>query len=173
VLTEPSKPGEGFLVDVCREWEAEADRAAEFGLRVVKLRIGFVLGSDGGALGQMLPVFRLGAGGKLGSGKQWMPWIHAADVAEMCVHALERETSGVWNATSPNPVRNADFTRALAAAVHRPAILPVPRFALKLAFGEFSQQMVDSARVVPEAALKAGYEFRYPELGAALNDVVR
>lgn len=173
VLTESSKPGEGFLVDVCRQWEAEADRAAEFGLRVVKLRIGFVLGADGGALGQMLPIFRLGAGGRLGSGKQWMPWIHSADVAEMCVNAMEQEISGVWNATSPNPVRNAEFTQLLASAVHRPAIFPVPPFALKLAFGEFSQQMLDSARVIPDAALKAGYRFLYPELAAALNDVVR
>lgn len=171
ILTESSGPGTGFLADICREWEAEADRAAQFGLRVVKLRIGFVLGAEGGALGKMLPAFRAFAGGPLGSGKQWMPWIHVTDVAEMLVHALIENISGVWNATSPNPVRNAEFTGALAKAVHRPALIPVPKFALKLAFGEFSQQMLDSARVIPEAALRAGFLFRYPEIGAALRDI--
>jgi uncharacterized protein len=171
VLTETSKPGSGFLVDVCREWEAEADRAAAFGLRVVKLRIGFVLGKDGGALAQMAPVFRAFVGGRLGSGRQWMPWIHVTDVARMCVHAVENDVVGVWNATSPNPVTNAEFTREIGKALHRPAIFPVPPFALKLAFGEFGERMLDSARVMPEAALKDKFEFKYPRLGTALADL--
>jgi uncharacterized protein (TIGR01777 family) len=173
VLTESAKPGEGFLADLCSAWEKEADRAAEFGLRVVKMRIGFVLGRDGGALGQMLPVFRFGLGGRLGSGRQWMPWIHVDDVANLFVHALENDVSGVWNATSPNPVTNAGFTRELGSGLHRPAVIPVPGFALKLAFGEFAKFMLDSARAVPEAALRAGYRFRYPDLRAALTDIVK
>lgn len=172
VLTESSAPGSGFLVDVCRAWETEADRAAAFGLRVVKLRIGFVLGKGGGALAQMVPAFRAGGGGRLGSGKQWMPWVHIDDVAGMFVHAAEKDVAGVWNATSPNPVINADFTREMAKALHRPAIFPVPPFALKLLFGELAQHMLDSARVVPDAALKASYPFRFPDLAAALRDLL-
>ena len=172
VLTESSGPGQGFLADVCRGWEAEADRAAEFGIRVIKMRIGFVLGKDGGALARMAPVFRLMAGGKLGSGRQWMPWVHADDVADMFVYAAENRISGAWNVTSPNPVRNEEFTRELGKAVHRPAIFPVPAIALKLAFGELGQHMLDSTRVIPEAAQQAGYQFRFPELGAALNNLV-
>jgi uncharacterized protein len=173
VLTESSQPGDGFLADLCRAWEAEADRAAEFGLRVVKLRIGFALGNGGGALAQMVPAFRAFAGGRLGSGKQWMPWIHVADVAGMFVHALENDVSGVWNTTSPNPVRNVEFTRELGRKLHRPALLPVPRFALKAAFGELGPHMLDSARAMPEAALEGNYRFQYPELGHALGDLLR
>jgi len=172
VLTEASTPGSGFLVDVCRGWEAEADRAAGFGLRVVKLRIGFVLGKDGGALARMVPAFRAFAGGRLGSGKQWMPWVHESDVADLFVHAVENGISGVWNATAPNPVTNAEFTREMGKALHRPALFPVPPFALKLAFGEMGQHMLDSARVVPEAALKAGFKFQYAQLGQALRDLL-
>jgi hypothetical protein len=172
VLTESSSQGRGFLADVCREWEAEASRAADLGLRVVRLRIGFVLGNDGGALAQMAPVFRAFVGGRLGSGKQWMPCIHASDVADMFVHAVENEISGVWNATSPNPVTNTEFTREMGKALHRPAVFPVLPFALKLAFGEMGQHMLDSARVIPEAALKAGFSFRYPNLGPALADLL-
>ena len=155
VLTESSALGRGFLADTCREWEAEADRAAEFGLRVVRLRIGFVLGRDGGALAKMAPAFRAFAGGRLGSGKQWMPWIHAADVADMFVYAVHNEISGVWNATSPNPVTNAEFTREMGKALHRPAVFPVPPFALKLAFGEMGQHMLDSARVIPDSSVES------------------
>ncbi|HEX4138686.1 MAG TPA: TIGR01777 family oxidoreductase [Bryobacteraceae bacterium] len=172
VLTESSAPGSGFLVDVCRGWEEEANRAAEFGLRVVRLRIGFVLGKDGGALAQMAPAFRAFVGGRLGSGKQWMPWIHVDDVAEMFVHAVENEISGVWNAASPNPVTNAEFTRAMGKALHRPTLFPAPPFALKIAFGELAQHMLDSARVIPEAALKAGFRFQYPEVGPALRNLL-
>jgi uncharacterized protein (TIGR01777 family) len=110
---------------------------------VMKLRIGFVLGRDGGALAKMAPAFRWGVGGRLGSGRQWMPWIHVDDVAELFVHAAENGLSGVWNATAPNPVRNAEFTREMASAVHRPALFPVPAFALKIAFGEGGGKRAD------------------------------
>lgn len=172
VLTESSAPGSGFLVDVCKGWEAEAERASGFELRVVRMRVGFVLGKGGGALAQMVPAFKLMAGGKLGSGKQWMPWVHVDDVAEMFVHAVESEIAGVWNVTAPNPVRNDEFTRELGSVLHRPTIFPVPAFALKIAFGELGQHMLDSARVVPEAALGAGYRFRFPELKGALRDLL-
>jgi uncharacterized protein (TIGR01777 family) len=172
ILTETSVPGTGFLADTCRAWEAEADRARRFGMRVVKIRIGFVLGKDGGALQKMVPAFRAFAGGKLGSGKQWMPWIHVDDVAEAFAYAVRNEISGVWNATAPNPVRNAEFTKELARTLGRPALFPVPPLALKLAFGEFAQHMIDSARVVPEALLAAGFRFRHPELGEALRDLL-
>lgn len=172
ILTEGSSPGSGFLADVCQEWEAEADRATEFGLRVIKLRIGFVLGKGGGALAQMAPAFRAFIGGRLGSGKQWMPWIHVSDVAGMFVHAAENEISGVWNATAPHPVTNAEFTREMGKAVHRPALFPIPPFALKLAFGELGRHMLDSSRVIPEAALKANYQFLYPDLSQALRDLL-
>lgn len=173
ILTEGSVPGDGFLADTCRAWEAEADRARRLGMRVVKVRIGFVLGKDGGALQKMVPAFRAFVGGKLGSGKQWMPWIHVEDVAEVFTHAVENEISGIWNATSPNPVRNAEFTRELARTLGRPALFPVPPIALKMAFGEFGQHMLDSARVVPEAALSAGFRFRHPDLSETLRDLLR
>ncbi len=174
VLTEKSTPGSGFLVDVCRGWEVEADMALKYGIRVVKLRIGFVLGLDGGALKEMLPPFRLGLGGRLGfSGRQWMPWIHIDDLCAMIQRAtLDASVSGVWNCTAPNPVRNRDFTGELGQALHRPAIFPVPGMALKLLFGEFGQHMLDSARVLPEAAVKAGFQFQYPEIGPALRNLV-
>jgi uncharacterized protein len=172
ILTENSGPGEGFLADVCRGWEAEAGRAAQFDVRVMRLRIGFVLGKKGGALGKMVPAFKAGVGGKLGSGKQWMPWVHIDDVVEMFARAVESDMSGVWNATAPNPVRNEEFTKELGRVLHRPAFFPVPGFALKIAFGEMGEHMLDSARVIPEAALTAGYRFRFSELGAALRDLL-
>jgi uncharacterized protein (TIGR01777 family) len=172
ILTEASIPGTGFLADTCRAWEAEADRARNLGMRVVKIRIGFVLGKDGGALKKMVPAFRAFVGGRLGSGKQWMPWVHVDDVAEVFTYAVENEISGVWNATSPNPVRNKEFTRQLAGALGRPALFPVPAVALKLAFGEFAQHMIDSARVIPEILTMSGFQFRHPELGGALRDLL-
>jgi hypothetical protein len=171
ILTESSAPGDGFLADVCKGWEAEARRAAELGIRVISLRIGFVLGKNGGALGRMGPVFKAGLGGRLGSGKQWMPWIHIDDLSELFVYAVENEITGVCNASAPNPVTNDEFTRAMGAVLHRPAVFPVPAFALKLVFGELGQHMLDSARVIPEAALRTGFQFRYPEAGGALRAI--
>jgi uncharacterized protein (TIGR01777 family) len=173
VLTERSAAGSGFLEDVTVEWERESARANEAGVRVVNPRIGIVLGRDGGALARMLPPFKAGAGGRLGSGHQWMSWIHIDDVAGLILFALENESlRGALNLTSPNPVTNADFTAALSAALRRPALFPVPVFALKLLFGEMAEVLLASQRVIPQAALDAGYHFAYPELGPALRDLV-
>jgi uncharacterized protein len=173
ILTEASAPGSGFLADVCVQWEKAADEALALGTRVVKLRTGVVLGPGGGALARMLTPFRLGAGGRLGSGRQWMSWIHVDDLVGLIEFALgETKVTGPVNGTAPNPVTNAQFTRQLAGTLHRPAILPAPAFALKLAFGEMASVLLDSQRVLPRAALDRGYRFRYPELIPALRSVV-
>lgn len=172
ILTESSVPGKGYLADLCREWEAEADSARKFGMRVVKIRIGFVLGKDGGALKKMAPAFKAFVGGRLGSGKQWMPWIHVEDVAEIFAHAVNHEIHGVWNASSPNPVRNSEFTKELAATLGRPALFPVPGIALKLLYGEFAQHMLDSARVIPANLTAGAFPFRHPDLREALGSIL-
>lgn len=171
ILTESSVPGTGYLADLCREWESEADLARKFGMRVVKIRIGFVLGKDGGALKTIAPAFKAFIGGKLGSGKQWMPWIHVDDVAEIFAHAVNHEIHGVWNATSPNPVRNSEFTTELARTLGRPALFPVPGIALKALYGEFAQHMLDSARVIPANLSAGAFPFRHPELRKALDSI--
>lgn len=172
-LDESAAPGVGFLADVCKEWEAEADRAEELGIRVVKIRIGLVLGRDGGALAAMLLPFRLGLGGRLGSGKQWMSWIHLDDLTGMIQFAVENEQArGAWNGVAPHPVTNSEFTRQLAAAVHRPAFFAAPEFLIKLGAGEMAQILFFSQRCRPAAALEAGFQFRYPELGPALRAVL-
>ena len=174
VLTEASAPGKDFLAQVCVAWEQEAARADKFGVRVVRIRIGIVLGTDGGALKQMLTPFRLGAGGRLGSGAQWMPWIHVDDLVGLLVFAAENASiEGPLNGSSPEPVTNAEFTKRLAQALHRPALFPVPKFGLKLAFGELADAMLASAKVVPEAATRSGFKFAYPELGAALEGLLK
>ena len=173
ILTERSRTGEGFLASVCIEWEDEAERAADLGVRVVKLRSGVVLGPEGGALAKMLPVFRMGLGGRLGSGDQWMSWIHADDVIALIRHAIDFPAlRGPVNATAPNPVTNAVFTETLAAALGRPALLPVPGFALRLLYGEMSEVLLGSQRVVPAAAEAGGFQFRYPQLGLALGSLL-
>jgi hypothetical protein len=173
VLDESASPGVDFLAGIAVEWEREARRAEEIGMRVVLLRTGVALGVDGGALARMLTPFRWGVGGRLGGGGQWMPWIHADDAAALAVYALEAESlRGAINVTSPNPVTNADFTRELARAVHRPAVFPVPKFALKLLFGQMSQVLLASQRAIPQAALRAGFEFRFPDLRSALADLL-
>jgi hypothetical protein len=172
-LEERSAPGNDFLADVCRQWEAAADPARERGVRVVHPRIGIVLGSSGGALAKMLTPFKFGLGGRLGSGRQWMSWIHVDDLVGMLLFAAENDrATGPMNAVSPTPVTNREFTRALAAAVHRPAVFPVPGFALRLLLGEFAQILLASQRVLPRAAEKAGYPFRYTDLGTALRSIV-
>jgi uncharacterized protein (TIGR01777 family) len=173
VLTESSARGPGFLADVCAEWENAADVAAALGIRVVKLRTGIVLGKDGGAFHQMLPPFKLGLGGRLGSGRQWMSWIHIHDMVGLIVFALTGSTvSGPLNCTAPNPARNLDFTAVLAKALHRPAVAPVPPFALKMMFGEMAGVLLGSERAIPKAAEDAGYRFQFDELGPALADLV-
>ena len=171
-LTESSERGTGYLPEVCAAWEGEADKAAGLGVRVAKLRIAMVLGREGGALQTMETPFKLGIGGVLASGEQWMPWIHIEDMARLILFILEdRQAAGVLNAAAPNPVRNRDFTRMYASALNRPAIFPVPAFALRLLYGEMSQIILASQRVVPEAARKAGFTFQFPELAAALRQI--
>ena len=169
VVDEFAAAGKGFLADVCREWEGEAARATSFGVRVVFVRIGFVLGK-GGALKLLRPLFKLGGGGKLGSGRQWMSGVHVEDVAGMIVWALENEhLHGPVNAVMPEPFRNADFTRELARCVGRPAILPAPAIALRLAFGELADSMLGSTRVIPRLAQNAGYTYQFATLPSALE----
>lgn len=173
VLDESAPPGNDFLAYVCVAWEREAQRAAEFGMRVVCMRTGIVLGPRGGALAKMLTPFKLGVGGRLGNGRQWMPWIHVDDLTALYVHcAKQPPLSGPVNGAAPNPVTNREFTKALAAAVHRPAVLPAPYFALRVVLGEFAKVLFDSQRAVPQAALASGFEFRYPELGPALEAII-
>jgi uncharacterized protein len=173
VLTESSPAGHDFLAEICKEWEREARTAEIFGVRVAIVRIGLVLGKDGGALKQMLTPFHLGVGGRLGSGRQWMPWIHIDDLIEMFVFALDRTVSGPLNGAAPQPVRNAQFTAALARTIHRPAIFPVPRFALKLMFGEMAEIVFASQRMFPKVAEAAGFQFKFVELEAALADLLK
>jgi uncharacterized protein (TIGR01777 family) len=173
VLTDDSPAGKGFLPEVCRAWEAEADLAESLGVRVVKLRFGIALGRKGGALEKMLPPFRAFVGGRLGSGDQWMSWIHIADIVGLIRFSIDEPLNGAVNATAPNPLRNRDFTRELGHALHRPAIFPVPSMALKLLFGEMAEVLLDSQRVVPQAAESAGYRFAFTELGPALSDLSR
>ncbi|MGE5569250.1 MAG: TIGR01777 family oxidoreductase [Rhodospirillales bacterium] len=174
ILRETSPPGQDFLAEVCVAWERAAAQAeSASGIRVVCLRTGVVLGRDGGAFQRMLPAFRLGAGGPLGSGRQWMSWIHLDDLTSLYEFALnESRLRGPVNAVAPHPVTNAEFVRALGAALHRPALIPVPAFVLRLLLGEMAGVLLDSQRAVPEAAQAAGFEFRYPELGPALSAIL-
>jgi uncharacterized protein (TIGR01777 family) len=173
VLSESSAPGSDFLAEVCVAWENEALAAESLGIRVVRVRTGIVLDARGGALPRMLRPFKMGVGGKLGSGKHWMPWIHLDDLGALFQFALTNPVRGAVNGVAPNPVTNAEFTRTLAAAVHRPAVFPVPAFGLKLLFGEMGGILLASQRVAPKAAESAGFTFRFPQLGPALADLVK
>jgi uncharacterized protein (TIGR01777 family) len=169
-VTEKDRAGDDFLAAVCHEWENAADLAGN--VRTVKLRTGLILDPTGGALGKMLPPFRFGLGGRLGSGKQWWSWITLHDVLRAINFALENSISGPINVSAPNPVTNQEFTSALARALHRPAVFPVPSIALKLAFGGFSSEMLGSKKVIPEVLLNAGFTFDYPHVGAAIAALV-
>jgi uncharacterized protein (TIGR01777 family) len=170
MLTEQSSPGNDFLSDVCAEWEREAARAGELGVRPVMLRIGIVLGPGGGALQKMLPPFKLGLGGRLGNGRQWMPWIHVEDLAALFVHVAAKDMlRGPVNAVAPQLVRNREFTRALAKELHRPAFMPAPYLGLRLLFGEFAQVLFASQKVEPKLAVASGFNYRYPQLDGALH----
>ena len=179
VLDESKGAGSGFLAGVATDWEAAARGAERSGVRVLRLRIGFVVGADGGAFPLLKTVFGFGLGGRLGSGRQWMSPIHVADVAGLIVFLLEHESdggpaaSGVFNAACPEPVRNADFTRALGQAIHRPAILPVPTFMLRGILRDQSRLLLDSQRAVPKRGLALGYEFRFPTVAAMFADVCK
>jgi uncharacterized protein len=172
-VDESSALGSGFLADVCHDWEAEAAGATSFGVRVVLVRIGFVLG-PGGALKLLQPLFKLGLGGKLGNGRQWMSGVHVEDVAGLIVWALENERlHGPVNAVMLEPFRNAEFTRELARCVNRPAVLPAPAFALRLAFGELADSMLGSSRVLPRVARDAGYTYQFATLRSALAEATK
>ncbi len=174
ILTESSLPGGNFLAEVCVDWEREALRAQEHGIRVVLPRIATVLGRGGGALPKMATPFRLGIGGRFGSGKQWMCWIHLRDLVQLLIFAAENaNASGPLNAASPEPVRNREFTSVLARALHRPAIFPAPEFALRLVLGEMSEFLFASERVIPEATQKAGFRFEYSSLDQALRAALK
>ncbi len=171
-LTEAAEAGEGYLADLCKDWETAAMGAEPLGVRVVMVRIGLVLGKEGGAFRQLRGIFRLGIGGRLGDGRQWMPWIHLDDLRRGIVHAAVSGTmQGPVNGTAPTPERNVDFTKKFAAAMRRPAVLPVPGFALRLAFGEFAQALLDSGRAVPSALVADGFAFRFGTLEDALADL--
>ena len=170
LLDETSLPGKGFFADLCRQWEAAAQPAVEAGIRVVHLRFGVVLGPGPGALARMLPIFRLGLGGRLGSGRQWMSWISVEDAMRALLFALETPSLvGPVNLTAPSPVTNAEFTRELARQLRRPAFLPAPAFALQLALGQMADEaLLASTRAVPSRLLVAGFRFAHPTVDKAL-----
>jgi hypothetical protein len=170
-FVETSPPGDDFLAGVCVAWEAEAETAATLGMRVTKLRTGLVLGSEGGALAMLFPVFRLGLGGPVGDGGQWYSWIHADDAVGIILHAVDG-VDGVLNAVAPKPVTNRDFSRALGRVVHRPAFLPTPAFATRLMLGEGAIIVNEGQRVLPQRTLATGYVFRHPDLDEALSSLL-
>lgn len=173
-LDEQSAPGQGYLSEVCQAWEAEYRKATEFGVRVAMIRVGVVLSPTGGALEKMLLPFRLGLGGRLGSGRQWFPWIHLDDIVgllEFCI--FNDAVRGPVNGAAPESLTNDQFTHRLAAALRRPVFLPVPEFALRLVAGEMAAVVLASQHVIPQAALDAGYRFRFPAIGEALRDILQ
>jgi uncharacterized protein (TIGR01777 family) len=169
-VVESDRVGDDFLAAVCREWEAAADLAQ--GVRTVKIRTGLVLDPTGGALGKMLPLFRLGLGGKLGNGKQWWSWITLHDVIRAISFLLESKIEGPVNLTSPNPVTNQEFTSALARAMHRPALFPAPAVGLKIALGGFSSEILGSKKVMPQELTNAGFTWDYPHITNALTALI-
>jgi uncharacterized protein len=172
-VTEDTPPGSDFLAGVVRAWEAEAERATTGGVRVVVLRTGLVFGRGGGSFERLLRPARLGVGGPLGGGRQWWSWVHLDDVAGAFVHALEHDdVRGPLNVTAPNPQRQRDVAKALGRALHRPAFLPAPAFALRLVLGEFSGEVLGSNRVLPRRTEASGYRFEHPDLDEALRDLL-
>ena len=169
-VIESDRVGDDFLAAVCHEWESAADLAGN--VRTVKLRTGLVLDPTGGALGKMLPIFRFGLGGKLSNGKQWWSWITLHDQIRAIAFLLESKVSGPVNLTSPNPVTNTEFTAGLARAMHRPALFPVPAFALKIVLGGFSAEVLGSKKVMPQVLTEAGFTFDYPHISSALEKLV-
>jgi hypothetical protein len=174
VLREESKAGSSFLSQVCQEWEAATKPAAERGIRVVNLRFGFVLSRAGGGLAKMLSAFKMGVGGRLGSGKQYMSWIAVDDLVQIILFATTTEAlDGPVNAVAPNPVTNLELTKTLGRVLGRPAIFPMPAFAVRLAFGEMGKELLlASSRIEPARLLSAGYQFRFPELEGALRHLL-
>lgn len=175
ILREDSPPGAGFLSDVCRGWESACTPAAQAGIRTVQIRIGVVLTPEGGALAKMLTPFRLGLGGKIGSGQQWWSWIALPDLVGIILHALKTDSlQGPVNAVAPNPDRNREFTKILGTVLSRPAIFPMPAFAARLALGEMADELLlASQRVEPAKLQSSGYVFQQPELKAALENLLK
>jgi uncharacterized protein (TIGR01777 family) len=172
-LTEDAPAGDDFLAHVCIAWEREAAAARELGLRVATLRTAVVLDQNGGALSKMLPFFRLGIGGPVAGGRQYLPWIHAEDIVGLYLAALDgAEWVGPANACAPEPATNRDFSRALGRALHRPAFAPVPGFAVRLLYGDMAEIVTEGQRTVPMRALERGYAFRHTDLGEALRDAL-
>ncbi len=173
LVTEESSAGNDFLADVCKAWEAHAVRVRDFGVRVVRLRIGVVLAKEGGALKMMLPPFQMGVGGWLGGGNQWLSWVHLEDVVRLILFCLENsKAEGVINVTAPQPVTNKAFSMVLAQVLHRPCLMPVPAFALKLLLGEMSDLLLTGARVLPKKAAGLGFTFKFPNLRNALENLL-
>ena len=170
-LTETDPPAQDFLAEVCQAWEAAARPVEELGIRLAILRTGIVLGPDGGALGQMLAPFQFFIGGTIGSGKQWLSWIHREDWVSLVCFLLE-QGSGVFNATAPNPVQMEEFCRTLGQVLGRPSWLPVPELALELLLGEAAQVVLTGQKVIPQAALQMGFTFQYPQLKEALRQIL-
>lgn len=172
-LDEDAAPGSDLAAQLCRDWESEADAATVLGVRVCRVRTGIVLDADGGALAKMLLPFRLGLGGRFGDGRQWMSWIARADIVGLILWLIRTESAhGAYNATAPAPVTNADFSAALAAALHRPALLPVPAFALRAMLGEMADLLLTGQRVMPVRAQAQGFRFRYSDLFSVLRQIV-
>ncbi len=175
ILREDSPSGEGFGAEICRQWEGATRPAAQAGIRTAQMRIGVVMSADGGALPAMLTPFRLGLGGRLGNGRQWWTWVSVRDVVGAIQHVLNHESlSGPVNTVAPNPVTNAEFTRILASVLHRPAIFPMPAFAVRLIFGEMGEELfLGSQRVEPAKLGATGYEFQHPDLKNALKEILQ
>ncbi|MBL36784.1 MAG: TIGR01777 family protein [Xanthomonadales bacterium] len=172
-VTEDTAPNHEFVHEICDRWETEARKAESHDVRVAIARIGLVLDTGGGMLAKTLTPFKMGVGGRLGDGKQYMPWIHREDMVRILVFLLERDDlSGPFNASAPNPVTNAEFTQALANQLNRPAVLPAPAIALKIAFGEMSRLLLTGAKMLPERLEDAGFEFRYCRLEDALSEIL-
>ena len=174
-LTEESAPGSGFLAEVCQEWEAATRPAAEAGIRTVAIRTGVVLSREGGALAKMLPAFKMGVGGKIGDGRQWMSWIDVQDLVGAIHHILKSDLLyGPVNMVAPRPVTNAEFTQTLASVLSRPAVFPMPAFAVKLLFGEMGETvLLGSQRVEPTQLVSSGYPFRFRDLRASLQNTLK
>ncbi|WCB94784.1 Epimerase family protein [Baekduia alba] len=173
-VPESTPAGDDFLAGVCVAWEQEADAATEVGVRVVKIRTGVVLDKSGGALKTMLPAFKLGVGGPVAGGDQYLPWIHGDDLVELYLHALDDASwSGAYNGSAPEPVTNKAFSKALGRALHRPALAPVPGLAIKLLYGDMAEIVTEGQRAVPERALAGGFTYKYDDLDAALADALK
>ncbi|BAU22540.1 NAD-dependent epimerase/dehydratase [Caldimicrobium thiodismutans] len=168
-LTEESPPGKMYVSELCKAWEEEALKGESTGARIIVGRFGIVLGKGGGMLSVILPFFKLGLGGRLGSGKQWFPWIHVEDLVRAIDFLYEKEVSGIFNVTSPEPVQNKEMTKIIGKVLRRPTLFPVPKFALRLLYGELADVIMASARVIPKRLLERGFTFKYPSFESAFR----